>query len=194
MTFCRLPIAVLLLCPVLAFAAQPPAEIRYDYVDVGVTFGEVDTVGNDIDFSSFDVAGSWDIHKNIALIGRIGVGEIDVPGDIDTSEVSFGINPHFPLTDKIDLIIPVAIEWADYDGRGFSDDDTGYSIGVGIRALPNPQWEFSGGFRHVDIFDNTEQSVLGSARWHINELFSLSVGAEFGDDTSAVRFGGRFSF
>jgi hypothetical protein len=46
----------------------------------------------------------------------------------------------------------------------------------------------------MEIFDNDEQSLIGSACWHISELFSLSVGAEISDDTSAVRFGGRFSF
>ena len=190
----KLLAGALLLSPAMVLAAEPPAEIRYDYVDLGVTFGEVDTTGNDVDFSGFDVNGSWGFHPNVALIGGVGFGEIDTAGDIETTEFSIGVMPHFPLTDKIDLVIPVAIEWAEYDAGAFDDDDTGYSIGVGIRALPTPKWEFGAGLQYVDIFSNDEVSVLGEARWHISSLFSLSLGGSIGDDTSGVRFGGRFTF
>lgn len=190
----RLLAVAALLWPALSLADQPASELNYDFVDLGITFGEVDSPGNDVDFSTFDVNGSWGFHPNIALIGRVAVGEIDVAGDIDTTELSIGVNPHFALTDKIDLVVPVAIEWAEYDASGFDDDDTGFSIGVGIRALATPAWEFNGGLRYVDIFGGDDLSVVGGARWHISSLFSLSADATIGDDASGVRFGGRFSF
>ena len=177
-----------------ALADAPPAEIRYDFLDLGVTFGEVDTAGDDVDFSGFGVAGSWGFHKNIAMTAAIGVGEIDVLGDVDTTELSVGITPHFALTDRLDLVIPVALEWAEFDGRGFSDDDTGYSIGVGIRWLINPAWELGAGIQHVDIFDGDDQSVSANVRWHLSRLFSLGLGGNIGDDASAVLFDARFSF
>lgn len=190
----RLLAAAALLWPAMSLAAQPPGELNYDFVDLGVTFGDIDTAGDDVDFSTFDVNGSWGFHKNVALIGRVAVGEIDVPGDIDTTELSIGINPHFALNDRIDLVIPVAIEWAEFDAGSFEDDDTGFSLGVGIRALASPAWEFNGGLRYVDIFEGDDLSVVGGARWHINSLFSLSADATIGDDVTGVRLGGRFSF
>ena len=186
--------AFLLLPASVAFAEAPPAEIRYDFLDVGVTFGEVDTIGDDVDFSGFGIAGSWGFHQNFALFGSLGTGEIDVLGDVDTTELSLGINPHFAITDKVDLVIPVALEFADFDASGFSDDDTGYSIGVGVRALPSPSLELGAIFRHVDIFDSDEQSIGLNVRWHINKLFSLGFGGEFGDDVSAALLDARFSF
>ena len=177
-----------------AFAAEPPAEIRYDYLDLGLLFGEVDTAGNDVDFWGAGVAGSWGVHKNIALTASLGTGEIDAFGDIDTTELSFGVTPHFPLADNVDLVIPVAIEWADFDAGAFSDDDTGYSLGVGIRWLINPAWEFGAGFTHVEIFDADDQVFDANIRWHLSQLLSLGLGAEFGDDTSAAVFDVRFSF
>ena len=186
--------ATLVLWPMSVMAADPPADIRYDYLDLGVSFGEVDSVINNVDFTSFDMNGSWGFHENFALTMGLGTGEIDVLGDIDTTQLSVGVTPHLALTDRIDLVIPVALEWADFDSGPVSDDDTGYSIGLGIRALPNPSWELSAGVRHVAIFSGSEQSVLGEARWHLNHLFSLALGASLGDDTTAVRFGARFSF
>ncbi len=190
----RLLTAAALLWPALCLAEPPASQLSYDFVDLGLTFGEIDTVGNDVDFTTFDVNGSWGFHKNLALTGSVGFGEIDTAGNIDTTELSIGLTPHFPLTDKIDLVVPVAIEWAEYDLGAFDDDDTGYSIGVGIRALASPAWEFSGGLEYIDIFSSDDLSVVGSARWHINRLFSLSVGAAIGDAATGVRFGGRFSF
>jgi hypothetical protein len=186
--------AALLFLSASTFAAEPPAELRYDFVDIDLAFGESDTIGNDVDFTRFGAAGSWGFHENIALIGSLSVGEIDVPGDAETTELSVGINPHFALSDNLDLVIPIAIRWAEIDNRGFSDDDTGYSIGVGVRALLNPAWELGGGLQHVDIFDDDDQSLYGSVRWHLNKLFSLGLAAEVGGDASAVIFNARFSF
>lgn len=176
------------------FAAEPPAEIRYDYLDLGLTFGEIDTAGDDVDFWGAGIAGSWGFHQNFAMTASIGAGEIDTLGDIDTTEMSLGITPHFALADNLDLVIPVALEWADFDAGAFSDDDTGYSVGVGIRWLINPAWEFGAGVTHVDIFDTDDQSVNANIRWHLSHLLSLGLGAEFGDDVSAALFDVRFSF
>ena len=194
MKYLKTLLCVAALFPVSALAAQPPAEIRYDYLDLGVVFGEVDSGGGDVDFSGVGIAGSWGFHDNCALFASRGAGEIDACGDVDTTELSVGINPHFAITENLDIVIPVAIEWADFDGGGFSDDDTGYSIGVGVRWLINPAWEFGAGLRHVEIFDGDEQTVGANIRWHLNHLFSLGLGGDFGDDTTAVLFDARFSF
>lgn len=185
---------LLALLPGMALAEQPPGEIRYDFLDLGVTFGEVDTVGDDVDFTAVGVSGSWGFHENFALFAGLGAGEIDTFGDVDTTELTVGINPHFPITDKVDIVIPVALEWADYDGRGFSDDDMGYSVGVGIRALPSPALEFGAGVRYVDIFDDGTTTFGANVRWHINHLISVGAGGDFGDDVAALLLNARFSF
>ena len=194
MRFLKALLCASIMIPAVGFAAEPPAEIRYDYLDLGVTFGEVDSGGGDVDFSGLGMAGSWGFHDNFALFASLGRGEIDTFGDIDTTELSIGINPHFPLAENLDLVIPVAIEWADFDAGAFSDDDTGYSIGIGVRWLINPAWEFGAGFQHVEIFDGDDQTVGANIRWHLNHLFSLGLGGNFGDDTTAVLFDARFSF
>lgn len=191
--FCCALLASVLI-PVVALAAEPPGELRYDYISLGLAFGEVDTVGDDVDFTTFAVGGSWGFHDNFALFGRLGAGEIETFGDIDTTQLSVGINSHFPITEKIDIVIPVALEWTDFDADGFSDDDTGYSIGVGVRALLSPAWELSGGIQHIDIFSSSDQSLYANVRWHLTDLFSMGLGGEFGDDVSAVLFDARFSF
>ncbi len=187
-------VPVLALWPAMASAAAPPAEIRYDYLDLGLTFGEVDSVVRNVDFTNFDLSGSWGFHDNFALTVGMGLGELDVFNDVSTRTLSIGITPHLALAENIDLVIPVALEWADADSGLFSDDDTGYSIGLGVRALLNPSLELTAGVQHVDIFGGSDQSLVGELRWHLNHLFSLGLGGSFGDDASAVRFAARFSF
>ena len=179
----------------LSAAAAGPDELRYDYLGVGVSFGEIDEVGGDVDFTGVAAAGSWGLHDNFALFAALGTGEIDTGfGDVDTTQLSVGINPHFPIANNVDIVIPVALEWADFDTAFGSYDDVGYSIGIGIRALLSPSWEMGIGVQHVDIFDGDDQNIAGNVRWHINDLFSVALGASYSDDASSVGFDVRFSF
>lgn len=177
----------------VAAAEAPPDALRYDFINVGLSLGEVDGPG-DPDFTSFGVGGSWGFHDNFALFAGLGFGEVDSVVDVDSTEFAIGINPHFPIARNVDLVIPVALQWADFDGGGLSEDDTGYSIGVGVRWLVQPAFELGFGLNHVDIFDGDEQFFSASARWHINRLISLGGGATFSDDSSAVLLDARFSF
>lgn len=183
-----------LLAPGAAFATGPD-HLSYDNLDVFVTSGEVD---DDLDFTGFSVEGSWGFHQNFALFTRLGTSEIDLPSsfpaDIESTEISVGINPHIALGENLDLVFPVGLEYADVDAGIVSDDDVGYSIGVGVRALLSPSWELAGGVQHMEIFDGDQQTINGSVRWHINDLFSLALGASAGDDVTAFSLGGRFSF
>jgi hypothetical protein len=190
-----------LLISSISMAAPPPDKLRYNYVNLGASGGEIDTGTSlgDVDFTQGSISGSWGVHENVALFGGISGGEIETSDvcfctDIDTAGVSLGVVPHFPLGNNIDILIPVAYEWAELDDGFDTIDDSGYSIGLGIRALLTPAWELSVGVIHVDIGDEDDQSVAGSVRWHIVELFSLSFGAQASSDVTAVTLGGRFTF
>ncbi len=191
--------ASLALISSVVLAAPPPDEIRYNYVDIGLTGGQIDAGDVDFDYGQAGVVGSWGVSDNIALFAGAAGGTIDVESegfccDIDTAELILGINPHFPLATNVDIVIPVAFLWGEFDDGFFTDDDTGYSIGIGIRALVHPKWELSAGVQHVDIFDDDDQSVSGSVRWHIVSLFSLALGASVADDVNSATLSGRFTF
>ncbi|KPK55825.1 MAG: hypothetical protein AMS22_03140 [Thiotrichales bacterium SG8_50] len=187
------------LVPCISLAAPPPDEIRYSYIDLGLTGGQVDAGGVDFDFGTASVTGSWGVNKNIALFAGFAGGIIDVESvgfccDIETSEFAIGINPHFALAKNVDIIFPIGALWAEFDDGFFIDDDTGYTIGVGIRALVHPRWELSAGVQHVEIFDDDDQSFGGSVRWHIVSLFSLALGVSFADDSESATLSARFTF
>jgi hypothetical protein len=191
--------AVLALLSSFALASPAPDEIRYSYVDISLTGGQIDAGRDDFAYGQAGVVGSWGVSDNIALFAGTAAGVVDVESegyccDIETSELALGINPHFPLAKNVDIVIPLAFQYAEFDDGRFTDDDTGYSIGLGIRALVHPNWELSAGIQHVEIFDDSDQTFGGSVRWHIVSLFSLALGAQVADDVKGVTFNGRFTF
>jgi len=196
----RLVTALLVfLVPCISLAAPPPDEIRYSYVDLGLTGGQIDAGFTDFDFGTASVIGSWGVNTNIALFAGVAGGTVDVESqgfccDIDTSEFTVGIIPHFALAENVDIVFPLGALRAEVDDGFFSDDDTGYTIGVGIRALVHPRWELSAGVSYVDIFDDDDQSFGGSVRWHIVSLFSLALGVSFADDVESAALSARFTF
>jgi len=200
-------IVLVWLVPSLAWSAAPPNEIRYSYIEGYIGGGEVEVFGEDIDAVEYGISGSVAVHPNIALFAAIGGGKLetkevcdqfnlDCP-DLDVKQFAIGINPHFPLGDTVDIVIPVAYQWVELDASGYeSEDDSGYSIGLGLRALLTPAFELGVGVQHVDVGgeDGDTQTVGGSIRWHITELFSLAAGIEAGSDSREALLGARFTF
>ena len=197
---CQRFLAICLL-PAVSLASPPPDEIRYTFVDLGFAVGQLEVGNLDIDTTEGVLGGSVAVHPNIALAGSVGLGTIEtsdlgpVP-DIDTTSVSLGVVPHFPIAENVDIVVPVSYLWLEADaGSNFgSDDDSGYGIGLGIRALVNPSVELTVGLQHVDIGDDDEQSVSGSVRWHITSLVSLAIGGAVSSDSSAGLISGRLTF
>ena len=187
--------------PAVTLAAPPPNEIRYTYVGGAGVAGEIDLGGGvDVDQTLGSIGGLVGVHDNIALGGSVSAGTVDTSSlgpftDIDTSSVSLGAIVHFPLSSTIDLVIPVFYEWVELDDGFVTIDDSGYSIGGGIRALVTPAIELGIGISYVDIgSDSGDTSVGGSFRWHITDLVSLAIGAAASSDVTQGSLGIRFTF
>ena len=197
-----------LLLPLTAHSAKSN-DIAYDSLDIGYTDYSTDTV----DAGSLTIGGSVSATNNLAISGLIegkvfddaSIGYYDYYGNYnynyDNSTETFlsiGVIPHFPLGNKVDLIIPLNLIYSDYEKRGYSENDTGFSLGLGIRALVIPSLELGAQLTHTDIYSNDSQTFAASARWHISGLFSLALGVSNTDSTygktTASNFSMRFSF
>jgi hypothetical protein len=113
-------IAAVLMAPALAAG---PDELRYGYLDINLTGGEVDDLNSsaeDIDAGQFAVGGSIAVANNIAIFGGLSYAVVDFSGeglgpDQEITAVEFGINPHFSIAPNVDLIFPVSILRVDYE-------------------------------------------------------------------------------
>jgi len=202
MTLLRLFFTGLLLSLSFAVSAEKPDELRYTYVNLDFTAGEIEDVyyGEDVDFGAFVVDGSIAVTDFLAIAGSIGAAVTDdicdyyYCDDVETTTVQIGVVPHFSIGNNVDLVFPISALRVDVEGFGEDEDDTGYSVGIGIRALLNPSWELEAGITHVDVFDDDDQTFSGLVRWHISGLYSMSLGLSSNDDVNAATLGARFTF
>lgn len=191
------PMALLALLTISS-SALAVENLNYNYIELGYETGEIDVLGTDIDATAFSGFGSYALTDSLAITAGAATGEVEtsdhgpVP-DVDTRDIALGLTPHFSLKENVDLVIPVAIHRAKAKAGTVSDSETGYSIGIGVRALVTDMVELAASVQHIDIEDD-EQSIGGSARFHANESVSFALSASFGDDTSSVGISGRLSF
>ena len=209
-----------LLLPLTAHSAKSN-DIAYDSLDIGWTASSYESdergaFGNSDkeNAGTFSIGGSVSATNNLAISGSVGVTVYDDASNgyygnygnyyysyDNSTQTSFsiGLIPHFPLGNKVDLIIPLNLIYSDYEERGYSENDTGFSLGLGIRALVIPSLELGAQLTHTDIYSNDSQTFAASARWHISGLFSLALGVSNTDSTfygktTASNFSMRFSF
>jgi opacity protein-like surface antigen len=193
-------IAAVLMTPALAAG---PDELRYGYLDINLTGGEVDDLNSsaeDIDAGQFAVGGSIAVANNIAIFGELSYTVFDYEGespyysDDEVTALELGINPHFSIGNNVDLIFPVSILRAEAEDCCYEDDDTGFTVGAGVRALLSPSWELEGLLNYTDIFDDDFTTLSGSVRWHMASAFSMSLGLSASDDSNSSTLGFRFTF
>lgn len=202
MNFRPLLLSALMLIAPAAFADKYD-EPRYSYLDIVLGAGEIDSdFESDLDYGAAALVGSVALGDYFAMFGSIGATVVDAydsdgfldDDELEIVEYQIGINPHIPLSKTVHIVIPVALIYADAEIDDFSDDDTGWTAGIGLRALVNPSLEMGLGVQHVDIFDGDEQSLAGSIRWHITGLFSLAGGVNVSDDSTGGSLSFRFTF
>ena len=124
----------------------------YTYVEGGFVDRDIEGV----DDSGFRIAGSGQVHRQLALIG-----EYTDTGDLE--QTGLGLRVFGPLRPDLDWTAAATLEFVDV---GY-DDDTGYGLRGGLR------WRFARAFElnpeivHFDAFDDDFTSL------RIAGLFSL---------------------
>ncbi|MBT8422276.1 MAG: porin family protein [Gammaproteobacteria bacterium] len=186
-----------LLFPALASAVD---SLNYRYSELSYTSGDLDAPGGDIDADAISLFGSYAINDKLAVTAGISSGEIEtgelalIGDDTDTKGISFGLVPHYPLSDKTDVLMPVAIQWSEAEVGSVKEDDIGFSIGAGVRSLVTELIELEAGVDYVDVGDESDTVVSGSVRLHATDTLSIAVGGSHADDVDSYFVRGRVAF
>jgi len=173
-----------------AIAADGP---QYTYVEGGYGWIDYDDVNADGD--AFNIGGSLAVTDMFHLFAGYQDGEIEVSNfDIDVSTMQLGGGMNIELSPTVDLVATAAWVRAELDASGFgSDNEDGYALGVGVRAMVTPQFELNGGVSYVDVSDDDTALNVGAV-YSFNETFALTAGASFGDNVTSYGIGGRIYF
>lgn len=158
-----------LLAAVAALAALPTLAAAHNYTYVEGGYLNVDT--GDDDESGFRLAGSGDVHPNLALIGEY--------AQVDEADLfSAGALFHTPLNRNFDWTAGATYEHVDTDAV----EDGGYGLRTGLRwQTSDARFELAPEVRYVDIEDDATSLRLG-ALYTLTSALDLQGAVQGGDD------------
>jgi len=174
-----------------AVAAEGP---RYTYGEIGYSRVDFDNFSDDADV--FGLGGSLAVSDRVHLIASYSNGTIDTSNiniDLETAEVGAGIN--YPLNNTVDFVADAAYVWAKADANhGFgSQDDDGYALSVGLRAMLTPQFELNGGGTYADVSDDNTALYVGAV-YNFTNMIAMTGNVSIGDNATAYGVGLRLYF
>jgi hypothetical protein len=182
----------------LASAANAD-DVSYSYADLAYITTDIDGVDEDLD--GFGLRGSVEITDQVFLFGMYTDQSAESGGaDVDYTTYTLGGGYAWSLSDSADLYGKLGYASAEVEVSvpgfgGFSVDDDGFMLGMGLRGRVSPQFELEGAVNYYDYSDSGDDTSLGAAvRWFFTDQFSAFAEGEFGDDVSTYGIGMRWNF
>lgn len=179
-------IASAALLPVAAQAQSP----SYSYLDLAYVWTDVDGVRGTAD--GFALRGSFELTDSVFMFA--GYSE-QMLSDFDFETYSIGAGYAWSIAPNMDLYGKISYVKAEVDGLGFSGDDDGYGVGVGIRSFVTDRFELEGSIDYVDLSDSGDDTSFGiAARWYFTPQFAVGAEAALSDDANSYGIGVRWNF
>lgn len=191
-------LAVLATLAVAAPLAAQAEGLSYNYVEGRYVNTDIDDV--DVDVDGYDINASGLIAPNFFLFGSYGQQETESinNGKLEYTTGTFGLGWRMPLNNQVDLVAKGGLLYGEIDGKGsasgLDDDDTGFLLNGGVRALLMPNFEVNGGVTYADVLDDDETTLDVGAVFSFTPAFAAVAGASFGSDANAYSAGLRFNF
>ena len=164
---------------------------RYTFGEIG--YSQVDFDNFNKDAEMFGANGSFAISDRVYLIASYAEGSIDGT-DVDLKAAEAGAGMHFPLNGTIDFIVDASYVWNEVDANGFdAQDEDGYGVRAGLRAMLTPQFELNGGGTYVDVTEDDTALYVGGV-YNFTDVFALSGDVSVGDNATAYGVGMHMYF
>jgi hypothetical protein len=178
----------------LVLAAAPLAamadDMSYSYVDAAYVETDIDNAPTADGFGlrgSVGFGANWFVFADFASQSVQGI-------DIDSYDVGFG--GHYGMTESLDLVGRIGYTKAEVDaGGGFSADDDGYLLDLGLRGRVTDGVELEGGVHYTDFSDGGDNTGLYfGGRFHFNKTWAVGAEYQSGDDADSILAYVRASF
>lgn len=182
----------MLMASVLALPLAAMADgLSYNYIQAGYVMADIDGGG---DADGFGIGGAFLVNPAVFVQGAYSRIKLDGT-DIEASTISGGLGFRHGLTETVDFTASANVVFAEVDAGSFgSDDDTGYGLTAGIRALVMPALELNAGANYTNVFDDGETSFGVGAVFSVTPQFALLGNGDFSSDANAYTIGARFMF
>lgn len=166
-------------------------DLDYTFLELSYVDAELDTGFVDVGGNGFALTGSVLITDSVFLFAGYGTQDYDF--GVDGTTYDLGAGMRWGLKPGLDLVGEVAWAYTEVEANGFSVDDDGLGLGLGLRGRINNDFELQGGLRYVD-YDDSETYVSLRGRWHFSPTWAAGLGLDFDDDATVWSLGLRAQF
>lgn len=170
-----------------AFAERP----EYSFVEIGYQRIDIDVLNTSVDGDGYGLGGSLEIGDMWQAFLSYGTAEFDFGIDLD--EIAVGGGFHGSLSPTSDFVLNLAYIRAEASAAGFSVDEDGFGISVGVRNRITPNVELGGFVNYTDVGDD-EFGATGRAWYFLTEQFAVGVNVGIAEDVTRYGISGRLFF
>lgn len=186
----------------VASGAAIAAEPQWDYVQIGWIQGD--------GFDDYGKTQGFELKASISFLenfhAQLSYADGDIKDDFDFDNPDFDgydltLGYHLPVTASGNTHFVADVNYFDYDFKtdGFSADNKGYGLGVGVRSVLGDKVELEGKLTYTrgefDIYggddDYTDTSVKVGVRYLWTENLSTGLTVTVNDTKAAYYFGGE---
>jgi hypothetical protein len=173
-------------------SATAAADINYNFIQG--SYGQIEVDDVDADGDGFGIEGSVALTDRFHLFGGYTTADMDF--GVDLSQLEAGVGFNSPISETVDLIASLAYVSAEVDPPGpGSVDDSGYAVGLGLRAMMTPQLELNGGIEFVDLDDSGDDTGFGAGfLYSFTDQFAAGLSGDWSDDFSSYQLNARMLF
>ncbi|HEX6259257.1 MAG TPA: outer membrane beta-barrel protein [Woeseiaceae bacterium] len=181
-----------LLSLVAVSAAAAAEDLSYNFIQG--SYGQVEVDEVDVDGDGFGIEGSVAVSDSFHLFGGYTTADMDF--GIELNQLEAGIGYNTPISETVDLVATLSYVSAEVEAAGFgSADDSGYGLGVGLRAMLSPVFEVNGDIQYVDFGDGGDDTGFGAGfLYSFTEQFAAGVSGDWSDDFSSYQLNARMLF
>ena len=176
---------------ILTFGSSAVVAEGFDYSFVGAGYTSAKVTGDTGD--GFGVGGSAALSDSWHIFA--GYESLGFDFDTDISSLSIGAGFNTPISESIDVVAQVAYLSVDVDTPLGSASESGYGIGVGLRAWVSERVELNGSITYADLGDGADDTSCGAGvQFYVTEQVSIGLGLGYADDVDTYTLGARFYF
>lgn len=178
-----------------ALTALNPAHaagfFSYNYAEGGYT--SVSDDKSDADGTGLYLKGSYDFMENLSVIASYASTDYD-DTDVTRSGFSIGLGYHMPLAAQTDVLLSALLDNVTVEAGPGEEDDTGYTLGLGIRHGIDQNFEINGGLEYSSLFDDSSTAFNIGGRYHFDKSWSAGLNYTMMEDANAWTVSVRASF
>lgn len=179
----------MLLVSAVSWADTP----SYSYIEASYVNVELDDSIANVDGDGFIAAGSVPINDDWHAF--VGYSSSSFDFGIDLDQFAIGGGWHRAVSATTDFVAEAAYVRADANVPGFSADDSGIGVSVGVRGMLRPDLEVFGSIDHVELDEANGGTAIGGGVWYtVSGNLAVGLNVSFDDDATGIGVGIRLYF